>query len=150
VIWFYKKKENFKRLGIEPAKGAILYGPPGCGKTLLAKSVSIESGATFIPVQIPELVKSHVGESEKAISSIFRKAIDNSPSVLFLDEIDAIFTSKDSSDLNSKLVSQLISEIDDLTIDSQVVVLAATNYIDAIDSLLLESGKNYKRLIMIS
>jgi transitional endoplasmic reticulum ATPase len=97
AVWIYKHADAYKRLGIRPSKGILLYGPPGTGKTLLAKAVATESDANFLPVSIPDLIKGEVGESEKAVSRIFQTAIRCSPCVIFLDELEAIFSSREAS-----------------------------------------------------
>lgn len=97
AVWVYKHADAYKRLGIRPSKGVLLFGPPGTGKTLLAKAVATESSANFLPVSIPDLIKGEVGESEKAVSRIFQTAIRCSPCVIFLDELEAIFSSRDTS-----------------------------------------------------
>ncbi|CAI2166735.1 19572_t:CDS:10 [Funneliformis geosporum] len=143
VIWIYKHFDAFQRLGIKASKGVLLYGPPGTGKTLLAKAVATESSAHFMPISIPELIKSEVGESEKAIANIFRIAIQCSPCIIFLDELEAIFGNRDSSGfLGKKLVSQLLLELDGLNaVDQGVVILAATNNPEVIDTSLLRPGR---------
>lgn len=97
AVWIYKHADAYKRLGIRPSKGLLLFGPPGTGKTLLAKAVATESSANFLPVSIPDLIKGEVGESEKAVSRIFQTAIRCSPCVIFLDELEAIFSSREST-----------------------------------------------------
>ncbi|KAF9316230.1 hypothetical protein BG003_002188 [Podila horticola] len=97
VIWLYKHADAYARLGIRPSKGVLLYGPPGTGKTLLAKAVATESEANFMAVSIPDLIKGEVGESEKAIAKIFKTATRCSPCIVFLDELEAIFGSRESS-----------------------------------------------------
>ncbi|RIA92105.1 P-loop containing nucleoside triphosphate hydrolase protein [Glomus cerebriforme] len=143
VIWIYKHADAFQRLGIKPSKGVLLYGPPGTGKTLLAKAVATESSAHFMPISIPELIKSEVGESEKAIAKVFQIAIRCSPCIIFLDELEAMFGDRESSGgLGKKLISQLLLELDGLdAIDKRVVILAATNNPGAIDPSLLRPGR---------
>ncbi|CAB5181418.1 unnamed protein product [Rhizophagus irregularis] len=129
---------------IENTRGIfLLYGPPGTGKTLLAKAVATESSAHFMPISIPELIKSEVGESEKAIANVFRIAIRCCPCIIFLDELEAMFGNRDSSgDLGKKLISQLLLELDGLNAaDKGVVILAATNNPEAIDPSLLRPGR---------
>ncbi|KAI8646724.1 P-loop containing nucleoside triphosphate hydrolase protein, partial [Parasitella parasitica] len=135
--------DAYKRLGIRPSKGVLLFGPPGTGKTLLAKAVATESSANFLPVSIPDLVKGEVGESEKAVSRIFQTAIRCSPCVIFLDELEAIFSSRESSgDVGRKLISQFLIEIDHLDkIDQSVILLGATNHPQSIDSSILRPGR---------
>jgi len=143
VIWIYKHADTFQRLGIKPSKGVLLYGPPGTGKTLLAKAVATESSAHFMPISIPELIKSEVGESEKAIANVFRIAIRCCPCIIFLDELEAMFGNRESSgDLGKKLISQLLLELDGLNAaDKGVVILAATNNPETIDPSLLRPGR---------
>ncbi|KAF9190490.1 hypothetical protein BGZ51_008529 [Haplosporangium sp. Z 767] len=140
VIWLYKHADAYARMGISPSKGVLLYGPPGTGKTLLAKAVATESEANFIAVSIPDLIKGEVGESEKAIAKIFRTATRCSPCIVFLDELEAIFGTRESSGgLGKQLVSQLLLEMDDC--GKGVVILAATNHPEAIDTSILRSGR---------
>ncbi|GAN10066.1 hypothetical protein MAM1_0317c09601 [Mucor ambiguus] len=143
AVWVYKHADAYKRLGIRPSKGVLLFGPPGTGKTLLAKAVATESSANFLPVSIPDLIKGEVGESEKAVSKIFQTAIRCSPCVIFLDELEAIFASRESSgDVGRKLISQFLIEIDHLDkIDQSVILLGATNHPEAIDSSILRPGR---------
>ncbi len=152
VEWPLKHPEAFKRLGIEPPKGVLLYGPPGCGKTLLAKAVATESEANFISVKGPEIFSKWVGESEKAIREIFRKARMAAPCVIFLDEIDAIAPKRGygygDSGVTDRVVSQLLTEMDGLVSLEDVVVLAATNKPHLIDDALLRPGR-FDRLIYI-
>ncbi|CAG8683436.1 3564_t:CDS:10 [Dentiscutata erythropus] len=150
VIWIYKRIDSFRHLGIKPSNGVLLYGPPGTGKTLLAKAVATESSANFIPVSIPDLIKGEVGESEKAIANIFKMARRCSPCIIFLDELEAMFGSKESSgSFGQKIMSQLLLELDALdSVDQGVVVLAATNNPRAIDPSLVRPGR-IDRLIYI-
>ena len=141
VVWFHKYPTRFRNLGISPCKGTLLYGPPGCGKTLLAKQAANKSGAKFVVVKIPDLVKSHVGESEKAIGVIFQKAKQSAPCILFLDEIDALFSGT-TSDLNAKVCSQFCYELDQLdVIEDKVTILAATNHKERINQSILSSNR---------
>ncbi|KAJ3306574.1 hypothetical protein HDV03_004703 [Kappamyces sp. JEL0829] len=140
IVWFYKHRHEMARIGIAPSKGTLLYGPPGCGKTLLAQSISKESGASFVAVKVSEIIKSHVGESEKALASLFDRARSQAPCILFLDEIDAVFSAT-GGDLRAKMCAQIITELDRLDAQSKVVVLAATNHLAAIDPTLLCSGR---------
>ncbi|KAG0092833.1 hypothetical protein BGZ92_008398, partial [Podila epicladia] len=116
------------------------YGPPGTGKTLLAKAVATESEANFMAVSIPDLIKGEVGESEKAIAKIFKTATRCSPCIVFLDELEAIFGSRESSGgLGKQLISQLLMEMD--SCGKGVVVLAATNHPETIDASILRPGR---------
>ncbi|KAI9278330.1 P-loop containing nucleoside triphosphate hydrolase protein [Phascolomyces articulosus] len=143
VLWVYKHSDAYKRLGIRPPRGVLLYGPPGTGKTLLAKAIATETAANFLPVSIPDLIKGEVGESEKAIASIFKVASRCSPCVIFLDELEAIFGSRETSgDVGKKLISQFLIEIDHVgKADQGVLLLGATNHPDAIDPAILRPGR---------
>jgi len=137
--------EIFRRLGIEPPKGILLYGPPGVGKTLLAKAVATESGANFISVRGPEILSKWVGESERAIREIFRKARVYAPTVILFDEIDSIVPHRGSvnegTHVTERIVSQLLTEIDGIEKLNNVVIIGATNRPDLIDPALLRPGR---------
>ncbi len=150
VEWPLKHPESFKRLGIRPPKGILLYGAPGTGKTLLAKAVAHESEANFILVKGPELLSKWVGESEKAVRKIFQKARQVSPAIIFFDEIDAIAARRGisaDSHVTERVVNQLLTEIDGLEDLHDVVVIAATNRPDMIDTALLRPGR-FDRIIL--
>ncbi|KAI8986554.1 P-loop containing nucleoside triphosphate hydrolase protein, partial [Pilobolus umbonatus] len=137
-------RHAYRKLGIRPSKGILLYGPPGTGKTMLAKAVATESAANFLAIRIPDLIKGEVGESEKAVSKIFQTAIRCSPCVIFLDELEAIFASRESSgDVGRKvLISQFLIEIDHLDkLDQSVILLGATNHPESIDDSILRPGR---------
>jgi len=151
VEWQIKYPEIFDKMGIRPPKGILLYGPPGVGKTLLAKAVATESGANFIAIRGPEVLSKWVGESEKAIREIFRMARQAAPTVIFLDEIDSITPVRGASHdsgVTERIVNQLLSEMDGIIPLSKVVVIAATNRPDIIDPALLRPGR-FDRLIYI-
>ena len=135
--------ELFERLGIEPPKGVLLYGPPGTGKTLLAKAVANESDANFISISGPELVSKFVGESEEKLREIFKAANEKAPSIIFMDEIDAIAPKREEStnEVERRMVSQLLTLMDGMGQRGQVIVLAATNRPDAIDPALRRPGR---------
>ncbi len=142
--WPLKYPESFKHLGIKPPHGIILYGPPGCGKTLLAKAIASESGANFIAVKGPELLSMWVGESEKHIRDIFRRAKQVAPSIIFFDEIDALVPRRGygtDSHVTERVVSQILAEISGLEELHDVVVVAATNRPDILDPALLRPGR---------
>ena len=143
--------QRFEDLGIEPPRGVLLYGPPGTGKTLIAKAVASESGANFIPVRGPQLLSKWVGESERAVREIFRKARQVSPSIIFFDEIDALApargTSSDSHVIDNVL-NQILTEMDGLEELKDVVVMGATNRPDIVDPALLRAGR-FDRLVYI-
>jgi len=152
VEWPLKNPESFKRVGIRPPKGVLLYGPPGCGKTLLARAVATESGANFISIKGPQIYSKWVGESEKAIRDIFRRARQVAPTVVFFDEIDALAPRRGvhtGSQVTETVVSQLLSEMSGLEEMQGVVVLAATNRPDMIDSALLRPGR-FDRFVLVT
>ncbi|HLC52335.1 MAG TPA: CDC48 family AAA ATPase [Candidatus Nanoarchaeia archaeon] len=151
VEWPLKQPEVFKRMGIRPPRGILLYGPPGTGKTLLAKAVAKESEANFILVNGPSLLSKWVGESEKAVREIFRKARQTAPTILFFDEIDALVPRRSSgsdSKVNERVVNQMLSEMDGLESLNDVVIIAATNRPDIIDPALLRQGR-FDRVILV-
>lgn len=146
ILWPILYRDEFKRLGIKPARGILLYGPPGTGKTMLAKAAAAEITANFISVAIPELIKGEVGESEKALATIFQSAV-RSPSILFLDEIEAIFGHrKQAGEVGKKLISQLFLEIDSIPDEANMVILAATNAPELMDPSILRSGRLDKKI----
>tara|TARA_Y100000310_G_scaffold137447_1_gene136358 strand:+ start:49587 stop:51878 length:2292 start_codon:yes stop_codon:yes gene_type:complete len=153
VEWPLKKPEMFKRMGIRPPRGILLYGPPGTGKTLLAKAVAKESESNFILVNGPSLLSKWVGESERAVREIFRKARQTSPTILFFDEIDALVPRRGGSGsdnrVNEKIVNQMLTEMDGLESLNDVVIIAATNRPDIIDPALLRQGR-FDRIILTS
>jgi transitional endoplasmic reticulum ATPase len=138
-----KHPEIFNRLGIDPPKGVLLYGPPGSGKTLLAKAVANESEATFILLNGPEIMSKFYGESEKKIRDIFAEAEKNAPTIIFMDEIDAIAPKREESygEVERRVVSQLLTMMDGLKGRGRVVVIGATNRPDAIDPALRRGGR---------
>ena len=152
VEWPLKNPEVFDRMGIRPPKGILLYGPPGCGKTLLARAVATESEANFISIKGPEIFSKWVGESEKAIREIFRKGRMAAPSVIFIDELDSIVPRRGlgyaDSGASERVISQLLTELDGLVSLQNVVVIAATNRLDIIDPALLRPGR-FDRLIYV-
>ena len=135
--------ELFKRLGIEPPKGVLLYGPPGTGKTLLAKAVANESDAHFIAINGPEIMSKFYGESEQRLREIFEEAKKNAPSIIFIDEIDAIAPKRDEvvGEVERRVVAQLLALMDGLESRGQVIVIAATNRPNAIDPALRRPGR---------
>ncbi|MEM4662485.1 MAG: CDC48 family AAA ATPase [Candidatus Diapherotrites archaeon] len=143
IEWPLKKPDLFKKAGIKPAKGILLYGPPGCGKTLLAKAVATESEANFIAIKGPELISKWVGESERNVRKIFKKARQVAPSIIFFDEFDAISQVRGASmtDATERVINQLLTELDGIEELEKVVVIAATNRPDLIDKALLRPGR---------
>jgi transitional endoplasmic reticulum ATPase len=145
VEWPLNHPESFKKFGIKPPKGVLLYGIPGTGKTLLAKAVANESNANFIAVKGPELLSKWVGESEKGVREIFRKAKQTAPTVIFFDEIDSIATTRSDASTDSgvtqRVVNQLLTEIDGMEELQDVSIIAATNRKDMLDPALLRPGR---------
>jgi transitional endoplasmic reticulum ATPase len=145
-----KKPELFEKMGIRSVKGILLYGPPGTGKTLLAKAVANESEANFIAIRGPELISKWVGESERGIREVFRKARSASPCIIFFDEIDALVPPRGSSETLTleRTVNQMLSEMDGVQNLKDVVIIGATNRADMIDPALLRPGR-FDKLILI-
>ncbi|TFF90876.1 MAG: AAA family ATPase [Promethearchaeota archaeon] len=145
VEWPLSNPKVFKRMGINPPKGILLYGPPGCGKTLLARAVATESKANFISIKGPELLSKWVGESEKAIREVFRKAKMAAPCIIFFDEFDSIAPSRgrhtSDSGVTEKVLSQFLTELDGLEVMKDIVVIAATNRPDILDPALIRPGR---------
>jgi len=145
VEWPLKYSDVFTKANTNPPKGILLYGSPGTGKTLLAKAVANESGVNFISVKGPSLISKYVGESERAIREVFKKAKQASPTILFFDEIDAIVPKRSSASTDShvteRVISQFLTELDGIEELKGVLVLAATNRLDLVDPALLRSGR---------
>lgn len=135
--------ELFEKIGVEAPKGVLLYGPPGTGKTLLAKAVAGETNAHFISLSGPEIMGKYYGESEERIREIFKQAEDNSPSIIFIDEIDSIAPKRDevTGEVEKRIVSQLLTLMDGMKSRGKVVVIAATNRPDSIDPALRRPGR---------
>jgi transitional endoplasmic reticulum ATPase len=152
VEWPLKKPEVFKKMGIKPPRGILLYGPPGCGKTLLARAVATESEANFISIKGPEVFSKWVGESEKAIREVFRKGRTAAPAIIFFDELDAIVPKRglgySDSGASERVISQLLTEIDGIESLQNVLVMAATNRPDILDPAVLRPGR-FDRLIYV-
>ncbi|KAJ3253408.1 spermatogenesis associated protein 5 [Boothiomyces macroporosus] len=143
VEWPLKHPEKFLKFNIKPPKGLLLYGPPGCSKTLMAKALATEAGLNFMAVKGPELFSKWVGESEKAVQQIFKKARAASPSIIFFDEIDALAVRRAGSESSvaDRVLSQLLSEMDGIEPLVNVTIVAATNRPDILDSALLRPGR---------
>lgn len=142
IVNAIQNPEKYAALGITSAAGVLLCGPPGCGKTLLAKAVARESRANFIAVNGPELLNKYVGESEKAVRQLFQRARDSSPCVIFFDEIDSLCASRGSDNqATERVVNQLLTELNGLQERKQVYVIAATNRPDIIDPAILRPGR---------
>ncbi|NXH87909.1 NVL protein, partial [Edolisoma coerulescens] len=143
-----RNPEQFKALGLTTPAGVLLAGPPGCGKTLLAKAVANESGLNFISVKGPELLNMYVGESERAVRQVFQRARNSAPCVIFFDEVDALCPRRSDreSGASVRVVNQLLTEMDGLENRQQVFIMAATNRPDIIDPAILRPGRLDKTL----
>ncbi|OPY23772.1 MAG: VCP-like ATPase [Methanobacterium sp. PtaU1.Bin242] len=145
VEWPLKYPDNFEKFGVRPPKGVLIYGPPGTGKTLLAKAVANESESNFIAVKGPELLSKWVGESEKGVREVFRKARQTAPTVIFFDEIDSLASTRaggsSDSGVTQRVVNQLLTEIDGMEELQDVAVIAATNRVDILDPALVRPGR---------
>ncbi|MEC9200043.1 MAG: CDC48 family AAA ATPase [Candidatus Thermoplasmatota archaeon] len=146
IEWPLTKPELFEHFGINPPRGIVLFGAPGTGKTLLAKAIANEAKANFITIKGPELISKWVGESEKAVREVFKKAKQSSPSIIFLDEFESIAgvrrsSSGEGSDVINRVVNQLLSSMDGVEGMEGVIVVAATNRPEMIDPALLRSGR---------
>lgn len=151
VEWPLKYPEAFAAVGVRPPRGILLYGLPGTGKTLLVRALATQSNLNFISVKGPELLSKWVGESERAVREIFRKARQAAPALVFFDEIDSIVPSRGSgsdSNVTERVVSQFLTELDGLVELKDVVIVAATNRPDLLDSSMLRPGR-FDRLIYI-
>ena len=150
--WPLKYPQAFQRIGIRPPKGILLYGPPGCGKTLLAKAVATESEANFITIKGPEVFSKWVGESERAIREVFRKARIAAPAIICFDEFDALVPRRgmgySDQGVSERVISQLLTEMDGIMSLENVVVIAATNRPDILDQAVLRPGR-FDKLIYV-
>jgi transitional endoplasmic reticulum ATPase len=151
IEWPLKNPHSFKEMGISPPKGVLLYGPPGTGKTLLAKAIATESEANFISIKGPELVSMWVGEAERGVRKVFKKARQVAPCIVFFDELDAIAPRRGheiGNNVTERMVNQLLTELDGVESLNDVVFIAATNRPDLIDPALLRPGR-IDKLIMV-
>ncbi|CAL0322909.1 unnamed protein product [Lupinus luteus] len=152
VEWPQKHHDAFDRIGTRPPTGVLMFGPPGCSKTLMARAVASEAGLNFLAVKGPELFSKWVGESEKAVRSLFAKARANAPSIVFFDEIDSLAVTRgkesDGVSVSDRVMSQLLVEMDGLHQRVNVTVIAATNRPDKIDPALLRPGR-FDRLLYV-
>ena len=135
--------EVFERLGIDPPRGVLLYGPPGCGKTLIARAVAYEAGVRFININGPEVIQQGYGESEALLRKIFQDAQDNPPTIIFFDEIDALAPNRDTvlGDVEKRVTAQLLGLMDGLKSRGKIIVIAATNLPNNIDPALRRPGR---------
>ncbi|XP_008579257.1 PREDICTED: nuclear valosin-containing protein-like isoform X1 [Galeopterus variegatus] len=145
-----RNPDQFKALGLVTPAGVLLAGPPGCGKTLLAKAVANESGLNFISVKGPELLNMYVGESERAVRQVFQRAKNSAPCVIFFDEVDALCPRRSDRETGAsvRVVNQLLTEMDGLETRQQVFIMAATNRPDIIDPAILRPGRLDKTLFV--
>ncbi|XP_037286963.2 ATPase family gene 2 protein homolog A isoform X1 [Rhipicephalus microplus] len=145
VEWPWKHRDAFIRLGVTPPCGVLLYGPPGCSKTMIAKALATESGLNFIAIKGPELFSKWVGDSERAVRDLFRKARAASPCIIFFDEIDALAvhrgSTSGSSNVGDRVIAQLLTEMDGIEKLEDVILVAATNRPDMIDQALMRPGR---------
>jgi transitional endoplasmic reticulum ATPase len=145
IEWPLKYSNVFKKTNANSPKGILLYGPPGTGKTLLAKAIANESGLNFISVKGPSLISKYVGESERGIREVFKKAKQSSPTILFFDEIDSLVPKRGESSTDAhvteRVISQFLAEMDGIEELKGVIVLAATNRLDIVDPAILRSGR---------
>lgn len=151
IEWPLKHKEAFEYVDVSAPKGILLHGPPGTGKTLIAKAIAKMTESNFISVKGPELLSKWVGESEKGVREIFRKARQAAPCIIFFDEIDALIPTRsgmDSSHVSENVVSQILTEIDGLEELNDVLIIGATNRLDMIDAALLRPGR-FDRIIEV-
>src|SRR5215218_11417562 len=152
IEWPLKHANLFAEADVQPPKGILLYGPPGTGKTMIAKAVAVTSEANFISIKGPELISKWVGESEKGVREVFRKARQAAPCIVFFDEIDAIAPRRGAdfgdSHVTERLISQLLTELDGLEVLTNVIVIGATNRPDIIDTALLRPGR-FDRLLYV-
>ncbi|MEM7821079.1 MAG: AAA family ATPase, partial [Candidatus Aenigmatarchaeota archaeon] len=151
VEWPLKNPESFKRIGIRPPRGILLYGPPGCGKTYIVKALANGAGANFISIKGPEVLSKWVGESEKMIRDTFKRAKQVAPTIIFFDEIDALAPRRGleiGTRVTEQVVSQLLTEMSGIEEMEGVVVIAATNRPDIVDPALLRPGR-FDRLIYV-
>jgi ribosome biogenesis ATPase len=152
IVLPLRRPELFASVGLSVPAGVLLYGPPGCGKTLLAKAIASESSANFISVKGPELLDKYVGESERAVRQVFQRARSSAPCVIFFDELDALAPrrggqgSSGGGNVSERVVNQLLTEMDGLDVRRDVFVVAATNRPDIIDPAMLRPGRLDKLL----
>ncbi|OQO10580.1 26S protease regulatory subunit 6A [Cryoendolithus antarcticus] len=146
IVWPMKEAERFKKIGIKAPKGALMYGPPGTGKTLLARACAAQTDATFLKLAGPQLVQMFIGDGAKLVRDCFALAKEKAPSIIFIDELDAIGTKRFDSDKSGdrevqRTMLELLNQLDGFASDDRIKVLAATNRVDVLDPALLRSGR---------
>jgi len=146
VVWPMQEAEKFKKIGIKAPKGALMYGPPGTGKTLLARACAAQSNATFLKLAGPQLVQMFIGDGAKLVRDCFALAKEKAPSIIFIDELDAVGTKRFDSEKSGdrevqRTMLELLNQLDGFASDDRVKVLAATNRVDVLDPALLRSGR---------
>lgn len=146
VVWPMKEAERFKKIGIKAPKGALMYGPPGTGKTLLARACAAQTNATFLKLAGPQLVQMFIGDGAKLVRDAFALAKEKAPSIIFIDELDAVGTKRFDSEKSGdrevqRTMLELLNQLDGFASDDRIKVLAATNRIDVLDPALLRSGR---------
>ncbi len=144
IVLPFKEKKLFKKIDLRAPRGILLYGPPGCGKTLLVRAIATENSMTFFNVSVADILSKWVGESERITKEIFRHARDKKPSIVFFDEIEALFTTRgvlDTSGVHKNIIAQILSEMDGLIEMEDVFVLGATNRPDLLDPALMRPGR---------
>ncbi|KAF2724904.1 26S proteasome subunit P45 [Polychaeton citri CBS 116435] len=146
VVWPMKEAERFKKIGIKAPKGALMYGPPGTGKTLLARACAAQTDATFLKLAGPQLVQMFIGDGAKLVRDCFALAKEKAPSIIFIDELDAVGTKRFDSEKSGdrevqRTMLELLNQLDGFASDDRVKVLAATNRVDVLDPALLRSGR---------
>jgi transitional endoplasmic reticulum ATPase len=153
VDWPLQRPKLYKKAGIRPVGGILLFGPPGCGKTLLAEAVATETNSNFISIKGPELMSKWVGESEKNIRGIFSKARELAPSIIYFDEIEALTGNRGGwkgSAVYDTVITQLLTEMDGIESNSGIILLASTNRPDLVDPALLRPGRIDKILYVVA
>lgn len=144
IVLPFKEKELFAEVALEAPRGILLYGPPGCGKTLLAKAVATENDMAFFNISIADILSKWVGESERLVKELFRQAKEHTPAIIFFDEIEALFTTRgllDTSGVHKNIISQILAEMDGIVSLNDVFVIGATNRPDMLDPALLRPGR---------
>ncbi len=144
IVLPFKEKKLFKKVGLKAPKGILLYGPPGCGKTLLVRAIATENAMTFFNVSVADILSKWVGESERITKELFRQAREKNPSIIFFDEIEALFTTRgilDTSGVHKNIIAQILSEMDGLLELEDVFVIGATNRPDLLDPALMRPGR---------